>query len=268
MNFLKKVKGSAINLAKAVKEVTVGAGGDGFSGSSTHSGGPACSPVPTVNPSYEVSMLFKTICEIIDKFAEQPGSQTSEGERKLNESKVRSYLRFLFIWLRKDGENWLQSSSVEHSDVLEDFDDIAPTLLIDLFVQHHMTKEFCKRAMEDNPRGCLPMIMNFLTQIVCFVKFPMLPQQTFHKPLAQLIAHAARFDAIFSPVGVGKNCTSAQYQEYLGYRRRVDLSLAMLLNALWRRIAENPPILDYFTRSHQLSHYQQQIQGMGIGRCV
>jgi hypothetical protein len=206
MDFLKKVKGSAVTLAK-----------QGIQLVKTAAAGEATANSPQVVPPHrEVVLLFKNICSVMDLLSIDAEAQSPLGEKKLNESKIRGQFRSMLEHLQKDADIWVsqQGKAVFGDNVHTD--DISS---LDALLQYQMIQEWCKRGILDLPRGCLPLVMNIITQLISFVNYPLLPEQSVHKPVAQLVAVAARFDAIFAPVG--KNATPQAVQEYYGYRKRV-----------------------------------------------
>ena len=110
--------------------------------------------------------------------------------------------------LHEEDERWTQKSldAVESTDEDESGDGC-----LEAFLQFHVMQELCSRALKDKPRGCMTIIIGTATSILRNVRYPLLPHQTVHVPLGQLISVATRFDSLCS----GKPGT-ANYKKRIG----------------------------------------------------
>jgi len=202
--------------------------------------------------------LVHSVCGVIDQHAHSDEADSLEGDRVLYESNAREYLRKLIDMLVVDSNRWASacssSSSSSSSSAVDSSLSLSPTP-IDVFLQSNAMHEFCRRAGRDLPRGTLPMVLAFVSSLLKQARYPFLPHMAVYKPLTKLIALACRYDAMR---------TSSVPVDYI---RRVDAALSSLLHTLWRKIAENPAVLEFFvvgTVGRHDSHDQQQQQQMDI----
>ena len=63
----------------------------------------------------------------------------------------------------------------------------------DYFIQYHIVREFCTRAIKDTPRGFLPLILNFIASILQNVTYPLLPHVSVHKSIANLLFFSVHY---------------------------------------------------------------------------
>ena len=80
---------------------------------------------------------------------------------------------------------------------------LAPGLLdinsgscFDDFIQNHVIRELCIRAMKDSPRGFLPLLLNFLASILQNVPHPLLPHVSVHRAVANLLFHSYHYESL------------------------------------------------------------------------
>lgn len=199
-------------------------------------------------PRDVLTSLIHSVCGVIDQHAISDDAETQEGDRVLYESNAREYLRKIIDLLVDDGDRWAQAKQPQFSatllnDASEHADEAIDTSTpcIDAFLQSNAMHEFCRRAGRDLPRGTLPMILAFISSLLKLSRYPLLPHTSIHKPMTKLIALAKRYDTVISTALKGD----------ANYSKRVDLALTSLLNILWRKIADNPPILDFFALDPQ-----------------
>ena len=83
----------------------------------------------------------------------------------------------------------LKSVQYLHENDDERFDD---------FIQNHVVREFCMRAIKDSPKGVLPLVLNFIASILQNVKYSFLPHVSIHKAVANLIFFASHYDSLQS----------------------------------------------------------------------
>jgi hypothetical protein len=261
-NYFSKLKTSATELANKIL---------------TESRTPTSSTISTDRPSAnkaELLRLFRAICDVFDAISKSSvDAHSVEAERKLNQSKVREYFGSIILILKIDREHDHRLSRMARED--RSLDDAKRGVCIDAFVQNMMVQELCNRAIFDSPRGTMPIVLNTLANLIRTVDYPFLPLASIYKPIGKLISVTARFDAIYSVTSSnedfdsdkktsGTDTTSVRHhsfqldtilsdQQTLMYPHlcvyTTEIGLTALLSILWRKIAENPPILDYFTFS-------------------
>ena len=197
--------------------------------------------------------LVHSVCGVIDQHAISDGADSLEGDRVLYESNAREYLRHIIDMLIADGARWVDSmaGAAGSSDVeLE---------CVDAFLQTNAMHELCRRAGRDLPRGCLPMVLAFVSTLLKQVRYPLLPHQTVYRPLARLLSITCRLDAVLGRGHTAAQGTSPERSlEMANYTRRVDTALCGLLGTLWKKAGENPAVLDFFT--------QEDTRGLGRAR--
>ena len=138
-------------------------------------------------PQEELVVLFKECCAIIDDLADTDDHESSESDRMLYESKVRPNLKAMINLLQGESERWLAQYSESPDPEINELP------CIDIFLRLHMMQELCVRAVRDMPRGCLPLIMGSTALMLRLVRYPLLPHQTVHKPIANLVSVASRY---------------------------------------------------------------------------
>ena len=96
------------------------------------------------------------------------------------------------------------------------------------------------------------------TSVLRVVRYPLLPHQTVHKPLCQLIGNASSLSSKYSSVLKMKSQNKVEMTAYvrkIGIVVRcslmrtyifLDMHLVALISALWKRITENPELLTFF----------------------
>ena len=115
--------------------------------------------------------------------------------------------------LHEEDEIWARQS-IDSSVVGVDMNDNSgdhPCL--ESFLQFHVMQELCNRALKDRPRGCITLVLGTATAILRNVRYPLLPHQTVHVPLGQLISFATRYDSLCNDKASGIN---ASYKKRIG----------------------------------------------------
>ena len=210
MNYFSKVTGSALSLAK-----------QSINAMSGQSSEVKSTPVVHENPQQRIEALFRASCDLIERLAGSPDSKTAEGDRKLQQSKVKQYLKEIVYILQEEGFRWLKRNKTNPD---RDIELNSETPCIDTFLQSRMVQELCNRAVLDMPRGCLPMILTMLTALLKSIPYPLLPHMTVHKPIANLISVAVRYDAMHMATTageVGKDAETFNKAEYTAYKKRI-----------------------------------------------
>lgn len=216
MNYFSKVTGSALSLAKQSINAMSGSQSDvkTTSGAFVHE-----------NPQQRIELLFRATCDLIERLASSADSKSSEGDRKLQQSKVKQYLKEIVYILQEEGFRWLKRNKTNPD---RDIDLNSETPCIDTFLQSRMVQELCNRAVLDMPRGCLPMVLTMLTALLKSIPYPLLPHMTVHKPIANLISVAVRYDAMHmstTAAVVGKEGEVVfNKAEYTAYKKRIGES--------------------------------------------
>eukprot|EP01041_Mallomonas_annulata_P012005 gene12005-25155_t len=186
---------------------------------------------PARKPQEEFLFRFRVSCQLIDHYASVDDSDSVEADKALHASKVRDHLREMVRLLHDEDEVWAKRSV----DVTDHEDDEEDHPCLEAFLQYHVMQELCNRALKDKPRGCMTVVLGTATSILRHVRYPLLPHQTVHVPLGQLISVATRYESLCT----GKPGTTS-------YKKRIDLSLTTLISVIWRKISENPALLDFF----------------------
>ena len=151
-----------------------------------------------------------------------------EVEREFSQSKIKEYLREMISILRADTDT-LSDGTVRNDQFDEDSGSC-----FDYFIQYHIVREFCIRAIKDTPRGFLPLILNFIASILQNVTYPLLPHVSIHKAIANLLFFSLHYESlqlrdsrtlhgvqgVDGSVGLGDRdrdrASVAQYQERIG----------------------------------------------------
>lgn len=164
------------------------------------------------NPEEQIMSLFFTVCEIIDEIGIQDGADSPEAERYLYDSKVRSLLSEITDKLQEESEKWFFAYSENPDPELTDLP------FLDAFLHNNIMNELCNRATQDLPRGCLPLILEIISNLLRRVRYPLLPQQIINKPISRLVSFAVRFDIMNTPSGV---VSQELKQELASYKKRI-----------------------------------------------
>ena len=84
--------------------------------------------------------------------------------------------------------------------------------------------KFCSHANRDVPRGTMSLILVLVASLLGSIRYPLLPHQSVHVPLSQLISNATRV----------YNSTPAHHDNelFLSYKRKIgDMHIKDLLVA-------------------------------------
>lgn len=111
-------------------------------------------------------------------------------EREFSNSKVKEHLRDMIGILKSEEMTSLDGIPVP------DFYDNNSGSCFDDFIQHHVIRELCIRAMKDSPRGFLPLLLNFLASILQNVPHPLLPHVSVHRAVANLLFHSYHYESL------------------------------------------------------------------------
>ena len=186
----------------------------------------------------EFEYRFTETLRIIDYYAELPNAESLEADKALHESKVREHIKFAIHILQNEGELWKDNSQVLDPSV--HLSSITPCLY--MFIQRRYMQELCNRALRDRPRGCMPLIIAIITSLIKNVKYPLIHNQNIHMQICQLVSVTTRYESLYC----SNRLTERNSTESAGYKRRLDANLVHLISTIWRRIADNPPLLDHF----------------------
>eukprot|EP00981_Chlorochromonas_danica_P011564 scaffold4103_cov248-Ochromonas_danica.AAC.1 len=237
-NYFTKVKGSAINFAKksatlisnVVQSTTV-------SFSSEHSS--------HVRPEQEFENLFLLICKYLDQEANLYDADTTEADNRLQKAGVRGSLKKMIAMLENDDKMWLEAQRKLGYENIDYSDEEVKTPILDYLLQKHVIQQLCQRGMNDLPRGTMPLMLSTLSSLLRVIKYPLLPHQSVYKPISNLISVATRYDAVFT------SSAGSDQERVASYKRRIKIGLCSLLRTLWRKVTENPPVLDLFIVSQR-----------------
>jgi Retinoic acid induced 16-like protein len=159
-----------------------------------------------------------------------------EVEREFSQSRIKEHLREMISILRADTDTLSDGMRVDQ------FDEDSGSCF-DYFIQYHVVREFCIRAIKDTPRGFLPLILNFIASILQNVTYPLLPHVSIHKAIANLLFFSLHYESlqlrdcrtlhgvrgVDGSAGLGDRerdqASVAQYQERIG-----NMSLMSLLS--------------------------------------
>lgn len=227
MQYFQKLSGSAIKAAKEFNKMIAAATDSYLTPTSARK-----------RPEQDFYENFRAACDIIDELASLERAGTAEADAMLFESKVKSHFKVMSLLLESESDRWMMeiNSGIDT--------EVSEMPCFDTFLQYQMMAEICRRGIRDLPRGCLPLTLGTLASWIRTVKYPLLPHLSVHKHLARLISVACRFDALHL---AESDSSAADQQELTAYKRRVETGLTALIGVIWRRIVDNPPILDFFT---------------------
>ena len=166
------------------------------------------------NAQTELLLSFHSVCEVIDGLAELNNASSAEADRQLYESSARDNLKTMISLLRKESDDWFEKYG-ERPDP-----EIVDMPCLDTFLQTHVLQALCNRATRDCPRGTLPLILATVASMLRNVKYPLLPHQTIHKPIAHLLSIASRYDSIHGKNYHGSS-NSQSHLEWISYKKRI-----------------------------------------------
>ena len=223
-SYFEKMKGSAMKAAKQGMQLLATVSAVASDTVSAVASDLAITPQYNTGrkPQEEFTLLFKAICEAIDEIADSDDADSPEADRRLYDSRARSCLKAMVALLQTESDRWVK----QYADSPDPEVNELPCL--DRFLQTHVMQELSSRAVRDLPRGCLPLVLGSTAALLRGVRYPLLPHQTVHKPIAHLVSVAARFDAMNF---AGSDSTSKQ--ELASYKKRIGESEAIAFNWLF-----------------------------------
>lgn len=183
----------------------------------------------------EFMLLFKAICEILDTIIDAYLTN-SEEDIEINQSKIKNHLKLMITTMEKESINWFHGQKDYQSQLSGGLMTDMPC--INALISNHILQELCERASKDIPCGCLPLMLTTASALLRQIKYPLILHQTIYKPIEKLIRAATRFDAI-------QNSNYSKTNN--NYTNRIDIGLTSLITTIWRLIAENHSILQYFS---------------------
>lgn len=207
MSFFSKVKSIASKGMKVLSDVKMAAVEYATAPSGTSSIGQS-----TLPPYKEIIYLAQQVLEIIDTLS-QVDPYSLETDRRLHDSKIRLFVGRIVHLLQIESSN--ESLSI-HND---DHEPSSPC--IDIFVSSNFIAALITRGLVDKPRGCLPLVLWVIADILRSVSYPLLPLQSIYKPVSKLISNAMRYDAVHNNANL--ICSGGVYNknEYSAYKRRI-----------------------------------------------
>ena len=170
-------------------------------------------------------------------------STSAAAEHKKRNSSDQTYLNsaFLGIWkgisgtLEFEAEAWaLARLTLGDTEALE-------VPCIDAFIMAQGVRKLVHFAVEDSPRGCLPLIIASLSDLLERIKYPLLPISAIYEPICRLVFVAHRYENL---IGNAVSLTSGISDlERAKYRQGIDVAFASLLRTLWKKITDDPLVL-------------------------
>jgi hypothetical protein len=207
MNYFSKLTDSAMSLAK-----------QGMQAIALRHDDESVAEPTAGSPHRTLEANFRSALEQIESLANAADSKSASGDRRLQRSKVKTHLSEMVELLEEESNKWSKRGTANPFDG----DGSPGTPCMDTFLQSRMVQELCNRAVLDNPRGCLPLVLNILSLLLQSVSYPLLPHMTVHKPLANLISVAVRYDAIHMYTDAAHTEQEVfNKAEYAQYRRRI-----------------------------------------------
>lgn len=113
-------------------------------------------------PVDDFLLRFQTVCQTLDNLARMDNSGTgnvviiallcnalitADGEKLLNDSKVRDHIKEMLRHLQLEDKQWVGA----HVKCVGD-DEIREQPCLEVFLQNHVMEELCSRAKRDKPR--------------------------------------------------------------------------------------------------------------------
>jgi hypothetical protein len=181
-------------------------------------------------PEDDVLQQAQGCLDLIDYYGNGLNPSSVDADRALHASKAREYARRMVTLLAKESDSWVRTGSIEDQKVVA------------VFVQKELLQEFVDRALQDKPRGCLPLVMAISTSLLRSVKYPLIAEPSIQRALNQLVTAACRIqDILASRTNILNNKT-----DMTGYMKRVEVALSALIGIIWRRLSEQPACLERF----------------------
>ena len=207
MSFFSKVKSIASKGMKVLSEVKSAAVEYATAPSSSSS-----VTQSTLPPYKEIIQLAQQILDIIGNLS-QSDPYSIETDKRLQDSKIRMYVSRIIYLLQVESSN---ESLSAHND-----DNEPSSPCIDIFVSSNFIAALITRGLVDKPRGCLPLVLMVVADILRSVSYPLLPLQSIYKPVSKLISNAMRYDAVHNNANL--ICSGGVYNkiEYSAYKRRI-----------------------------------------------
>lgn len=172
--------------------------------------------------------LFGEINRTFEKLSLLPDADRLCEDTLSMTASIDSKLMILIYLAAKDDENWKKCGR-------DDPEDSLPCLADSMIIY-----ALCNRAMQDTPRGSLPMLLNTLSSVIEHADYPLVKVRSVYEPLGQLISAALRYETLFD------NCFDEDAQIYADYLDRIDLALTGLLLSIWKKIAADGSCLEGF----------------------
>lgn len=191
-------------------------------------------------PVEDLQFCFRSACSVLDELAKSDEAASFEADRMLISSNIKGMLSRILRHLYNESEKWSKEVNSDTSC------DISEMPCFDVFLQLQVITELSRRAIRDRPLGTMPLVLGTLASWLRTLKYPILPHQSVHRIVSHLIFQASRYDILHAATIAAADSMDAR-QHIINYRKRIDTSLTSLISVIWRRISENPPILDCFT---------------------
>jgi len=178
-----------------------------------------------------------------------------EAEKILHGSKIHEHMKEMLRHLYAEDNAWYSRCLVANVHINDDSygrngggdgDDYShghDMPCFTTFLRGRYMDELCSRARQDRPRGSLHLVLVIVTSILRRIRYPLLPHQSVHKPLYQLIRDASSISSMYNSISKSKQSPSRDFATYV---KKLDSQLVHLISALWAKIADNMDVLDCF----------------------
>jgi hypothetical protein len=155
-----------------------------------------------------------------------------ECEKDLSDSKAKDFAKDIIRLLQAEDARWVSS----HASASRNGNVAYPC--INIFLSQHVMGKLCSHANRDVPRGTMSLILALVSSLLGTIRYPLLPHQSVHVPLSQLITNAAR---VYSGASVQHD-----NEQFAAYKRKIGDKI----NCRYDFIFVYPSLLHRFQFSH------------------
>lgn len=145
-------------------------------------------------------------------------------------------------------------------------------------VTEEIIMELSIRAMNDNPRGILPLILTFFSTILRSIQYSsaVLSSSSVFLPLKKLLFIAAQYNLILNEDEGKLQKNYGNSSSFLGephleeelftnsLKRNVDVSLLILLKTLWMKFREDRRVIKYYLSGKKFLNSSSNLLSSGI----
>eukprot|EP00981_Chlorochromonas_danica_P011565 scaffold4103_cov248-Ochromonas_danica.AAC.2 len=202
-------------------------------------------PERSLGHNEDIDYLFADIDRAFENLAILPIADRLCEETLNMCSSLEPKLRLLVDMIANDDSKWKKERIVADAH----FDSVAKPCIVDSIMMYTL----CNRAVQDIPRGSMPILMNTLTAILDCSSYPLLLTATIVNPIKQLINVAMRYEEIFD------NCFEEDAVVYSNYLRRIALFMLVQKQSTFHFAhqallvacnTQDPNMLGYFSSRH------------------